>query len=323
MTQVSGANERFLQVPVILSEIARTMEPDLVFLPLIPKVDSQGQPVTYGVKTSNSSDTMKQTPRMLTASADFPEVQISRITKKSALLNKEGFSVRIDEDALNLPSGADVISDAYSTLGSWLVEGVNTNIYTILRAGGTDAGCTTTDWGTEASATPMTDLRALKNSMKTEGKPFRATDMFVEMTNFNELEEFLAGSEIPAYRDAAMTGYATGASSSMILPMEGKPRIHGLHSGITHGDFMEIDGIHKNHSSLFYWNNPKYSTPQITYEVANPAAPGGFENKTIDNFGLSAHQFFDDRKHEYEVQVWVDYAVVVKDAYGIRYDNGL
>lgn len=323
MTQQSGTNERFLQTPVILSEIMRTMEPDLAFLPIIPKVDSQGQPVTYGIKGSASADAKKQTPRMMTASAKFPEVTVSRITKASALLNKEGFSIRLDEDALNLPAGADMISDAYSTLGSWIAENVNTNIYTILRAGGTDAGMTPAAEWSSSSSTPMTDLRTFKNAMKVAGKPYRATDMFTGMTCFNELEEFLAGSDIPAYRDAAINGQVQGASSSMVLPMEGKPVMHGLHAGITDGDLLELDAVHKTHSSLFYWNNPKYSSPQITYEVADPMAAGGIARKTVDNFGLSANQYFDDEKHEYVIQVWLDYVVVVKDAYGIRYDDGI
>ena len=123
MTQQSGTNERFLNPPVILSEIMRTMEPDLVFLPMIPKVDSQGQPVQYGVKTSKSADAKKQAPRIQTASSKFPEVQLSRITKSSALLNKEGFSIRIDEDALKLPAGADMIITYYAKEAvRWLAQ---------------------------------------------------------------------------------------------------------------------------------------------------------------------------------------------------------
>lgn len=323
MTQMSGANERFLNTDVILSEVMRTMEPDMVFMPLIPKVDSQGQPIKYGVKTSKSADTKKQIPRIQTASAKFPEVHLSRMTQEAALLNKEGFSIRLDEDSLNLPAGADMIMDGLQTLGQWIAESVNTNMYSTLDSGGTDSGATLTDWGTIAEATPLTDLRAFKNAMKREGKPYRMTDIFVEMTNFNELEEYLANSEYPAYRDAAINGVATGASSTMTVPMEGKPLIHGLHSGITHGDIMGLDGIHKNASTLFFWNNPKYTRPTISYQVANPSSPNGVETKTVDNFGLSAHQFFDDEKHEHVIQVWVDYVVVVKDAYGIITENGI
>lgn len=321
MTQQSGTNERFLQTPVILSEIMRTMEPDLVFLPIIPVVDSKGQPVTYGVKGNASSDSKKQAPRIQTPSAKFPEVQISRITKKSAILNQEGFSIRLDEDALRLPAGADMIMDAFQTLGSWMGENVNGNIYSTLDAGSTDAGWTVGAAWSETTSTPMTDLRTFKNAMKREGKPFRMTDIFVEMTNFNELEEFLAGSEIPAYRDAAMNGQVQGASSSMVIPMEGKPAIHGMHSGITHGDIMGLDRIHKTAASLFYYNNPKYALPEIAYEVIGPN--GQPQRKSVPNFGLSTHQYFDDEKHEHVIQIWVDYVVVVKDAYGIITDNGI
>ena len=100
MVQISGTNERFLQKEAVLSEIMRIMDPELVFLGVIPYVDSGGENPTYGIKASKSSDAKKQTPRLKTPSSRFPEVEITRITKRSAVLSEEGLSIRLDKDAI-------------------------------------------------------------------------------------------------------------------------------------------------------------------------------------------------------------------------------
>jgi len=71
---------------------------------LIPFVDSGGQPVVYGVESNASSDAKKQTPRMVTPSAKFAEVQITRMTKDTAITKTEGLSIRFDSSALKLPA---------------------------------------------------------------------------------------------------------------------------------------------------------------------------------------------------------------------------
>lgn len=315
MVQISGANERFLQTPVALSEIMRVMEPDLVFLDKVPFVDSGGETPTYYSKGNKSADKKKQTPAMKTPSSRFPEVEISRMTKTSAVLNEEGLAVRLDKDAIKKKSGIDMIMDAYQTVGYWMAEYLNSAVYTKLRAGGTDAGVVMTDWGNTANATPITDARKFKNSMKREGYPYRLTDAFVEMVNFNEMEGFLHESEIQQFRDAAMNA----EYSQIILPMEGKPTLVGLQSGITHGDILGIDRFHPA-ASVFYNNDPQFSTAQISYETMVNGQPS---IKTVPNFGLSMHQYFEDDTHDTVLQFWFDQVTVVKDPYGILYDNGL
>lgn len=316
MVQISGVNDRFLQAPVVLSEIMRILDPYLAFDGIIPYVDSGGEPVTYLKKESKSADTKKQTPRMMTPSSKFPEVQITRMTKKSALLNEEGLAIRLDKDAIQKKAGVDMIMDSYQTVGFWLAEYINTRIYTILRAGGTDSGVVFTDWGVPATATPMEDARKFKNAMKREGYPYRMTDMFAEMVNFNEMEGYLMGSEIPAYREAAISS----GNSEIVLPMEGKPVLNGLFSSIVHGDILGMDRNHPG-SSLYYNNDPQFSTGSISY---NTNTGGGAPTvKTVKNFGLSTHKYFEDNTHDTVVQLWFDNVVVVKDAYSILYDNGL
>jgi len=315
MVQMSGVNDRFLLQDVVLSEILRVMEPDLKFMNLIPFVDTGGQPVAYGKKGSASGDGKKQSPRITTPSSKFPEVQFSRITKSTAITKTEGIAIRLDKDAIKLPAGRDMIMDGYQNAGFWLAEYLNTQIYTTLRAGGTDAGATLTPWSA-GTATPIKDCINFKNAMKRTGYPYRMTDMFVDLTNEGEMELFLSASEIPQYRDAVLNA---PVADTIVLPIEGKPVLHGLSEGITHGD---IFGLDRNHpaGAMFYNNDPQFSTMEVSYETVVNGVP---TTKSVPNFGLNTHQYFEDDTHDTVIQLWFDQVVVVKDAYGYLYDNGL
>ncbi|TRZ79567.1 hypothetical protein D4R86_05735 [bacterium] len=318
MVQISGTNARYLQTPTILSEILRVAEPTLKFMEMIPFVDSGGLPITYGKKSSASSDAKKQTPRMTTPSSPFPEVQITRMTKETAITSTEGLSVKFDKSALELPAGRDMIMDAFESVGFWIAEKMNTNIYSALDSGSTDAGMTPAAAWSSSDATPLVDLMNFKNGMIKEGYPYRMTDIFIESTNYSELEGFLIGSEIPQYRESVLNA---PIQDEIVLPLEGKPVIHRLLSGITHGDIMGLDRKNKSAASLFYHNDPKFGTPKmISYETTEK---GKFAKKSVPNFGLSTHQYFDDATHDTIVQVWLDTVIKVKDEYGIITDSGL
>ena len=206
--------------------------------------------------------------------------------------------------------------DAFQTVGYWVAEYMNTGIYSTLDAGSTDSGITVSGVWSATTSTPVDDARAFKNSMKREGYPYRMTNMYVNMDNFEEMEIYLAQSDIAKYRDAAD---AIGNGDEMVLPMAGKPVMRGMFSGITEGDIMGLD---KNHpgSTLFYHNDPLFSVPQIAFEVIENGKP---TTKQVQNFGLSTHRYFEDDTHDTVIQVWMDYTVVVKDAYSIITENGI
>jgi hypothetical protein len=255
---------------------------------------------------------------MKTPSSKFAEVQISRMTKDTAITHAEGFEIKFDDDALKSPAGADMIMDGYSEVGYWLAEYVNTQVYSTLDAGSTDAGMTPTSvWSTTATATPMMDVLNFKNGFKREGYPYRLTDAFVYSTSLNEMEAFLIGSDLPAYREAVTN---SPLQDAIVLPMEGKPTLHGCFSGVTDGDILGIDRNHPA-AAVYYYNDPKYGTPEnVTYETVVNGQP---VTKTVQNFGISSHQYFEDKTHDTVVQVWIDFVCKVKDAYGIISDDGL
>lgn len=318
MVQISGTNARFLQTEVVLSEVMRVMEPTLKFVDMIPFVDSGGQPVIFGIKNSASADGYKQAPRLTAPSSRFAEVQISRMTKDTAITKAEGLAVTFDSDALRLPAGKDMIMDAYESVAYWLAEYMNSNIYTTLDAGSTDAGMTPTAVWSAAGATPLLDMVNFKNGFIRQGYPYRLTDAFVDGTNYAEMETFLIGSDIPEYRQAVINA---PIQDEIVLPIEGKPVLHRILSGVTHGDIMGLDRNHKTAASVFYHNDPDFGTPaSISYETV---VAGQTVTKTIPNFGLSTHQFYVDDTHETKVQIWIDSVVKVKDAYGVITDDGL
>ena len=319
MVQISGTNLRFLQTDVVLSEIMRVMEPNLKFIDVLPFVDSGGQPVTYGLKGSRSADSKKQLPRMKTPSSRFPEVEITRMTKATVLTKQEGLAIRFDKDALKLPAGKDMIMDAYQTVGYWLAEAMNTGIYTTIRAGGTDAGMTPTAVWSAAGATPFEDLRNFKNGMKREGYAYRMTDAYVEMTNYNELESYLATVDITDMQRLKIFGLPTLNQDVVNIPLVGD--VHGVFSGVTHGDLLGLDRNNRTAASVYYNNDPDFGTPSaIDFDTV---INGVVTAKTVPNFGLTTHQYFEDDTHDTVVQLWYDNVIAVKDPYGIIYDNGL
>lgn len=319
MTQISGANARYLNPPVVLSEVFRVMEPALRALEMIPKVDSGGQPIIYARETGKSADAKKQMPRAITASGGFPEVGISRLTKTTALTSAEGLSVRIDADAMRLPSGKAIIADSLAKVGYWMAEYLNLATYAALDGGSTDDGLAFAAQWSAANATPIKDLTQFKNSMIRSGRPFRMTDIYMDELNFSELEQFLVASELPAYNQAATNMPIT---DQIVLPIEGNPIVHRMVDGVTHGDLLGIDArMMPAIASMYYHNDPMFGTPAtVSYETVEA---GKAVTKTVDNFGLNVHTFFEDKTHDTIVQVWADTVPVVKDAFGIISGDGI
>lgn len=316
MTQISGTNARFLQTPVVLSEIMRVMEPNLVALDMIPAVDTGGQPVVYGVKNSKSADAKKQQPRMTTPSARFAEVQITRMSKATAITSAEGLSIRLDKSALTLPAGRDMIADGLATVGYWMAEYLNTSVYQALDGGSTDDGIAFAAQWSAANATPVRDLENFADTMIREGYPYRMTDIFLENVNFNELKGFLSASERIVDYNAVMS-----RPNADTINLPAGYTVHRMLSGVTHGDLLGVDARNKTVAAMYYHNDPAFGTPAtVQYETVVNGAP---VTKTVPNFGLNVHTYFEDDTHDTVVQVWSDTTTRVKDAFGLISGNGI
>ena len=318
MVQMSDTNARFLKTNVVLSEVMKAMEPNLIAIDLIPKVNSGGQPIIYGVKGKKAADVKKRMPKLTTPSSMFAEVQISRMSKRTALTSAEGLAIRFDKSALTLPAGKDMIADGLSSIGYWMAEYFNNIIYATLDAGSTDDGIVFPAQWSAANATPVKDLLDFKNSMIVESRPYRMTDMFIDGTNFAELEGFLLSSEHAAFQNAVLNAPYT---DKIVIPIEGRPVVHRMMSGMTHGDIMGYDARHPGIASMYYHNDPRFGTPgQIKYQAV---VAGQEVTKTVRNFGLNTYSYFENDTHDTVLQVWADTAVIVKDSLGIRTGDGL
>jgi hypothetical protein len=93
-----------------------------------------------------------------------------------------------------------------------------------------------------------------------------------------------------------------------------------MFSGITDGHILGLDRNHKGAASVFYYNDPQYSVPEVSYETVVDGKP---IQRTVPNFGLSMYRYKEDDTHDTIIQLWMDHVTVVKDAYGILYDTGL
>jgi hypothetical protein len=321
MTQITGTNARFLTKETILSQVFKIMEPDLTFLPMLPKMSAEGsRSITYkSDETNMSSDPGKMKSRIHTVSAKFPEVKIARMTRASALLNEEGISVRIDRDAMNQVQGIDEIARAYSAMGFWAAEYLNTYIAETLVAGATTPTWTPHAVWSADDATPVEDLRLLKYQMRREGYPYKMTNVYVAQDNYAELEGYLTSADISESKQTKMFGTPTG-DLSCYIPIAGAT-VTGMVSGMSEGSVLALDNRNPA-GTIFYNNDPSFSSPSVSYNVTNPVS-GTVETRTVPNFGLNTFQYVEDESHDTVIQMWFDQTCVIKEPYAALYDTGI
>lgn len=319
MTQVSGQNEKFLRKEFVVGEVFKIMEPLLPFLEMLPKVKADARAVSYKQETvSASSDTKKKKPRTRTPSAAWTYLDITPMEMKSGLLNKEGFAIRIDEDAIDFTDGVDEIRRAYNKLAFWLAEAHNTAVGTTIKTNATTPTWTPTAVWDNASATPVDDLIKLEEQMEREGYPYRMTDIFVHKTNWYELKGYLTSADIDGTKQKEIYGTPTISGDSINIPVVGSS-VHKLLSGIDEGYVLALDA--NNPAGTIYYNNsPRHSTPKITYPTV---VDGRKTTRTVPNFGFNFNQYTDNETHDIVMQFWFDQVTVVKEPYASLYDNGI
>jgi hypothetical protein len=315
MAQVSGTNEMFLTQEFAVQKIFELMNPYLHFLDLVEPVKSTSRSVQYKKETvSDASDTEKRLPRKRTASAKWTYVDITPMTVDSALLSKEGFAVRIDEDAIDYVEGVDEIKRAYRKVAYWLGEAMNNKAGAAMTAGATTPTWTPAAVWSDAGAKPVEDLRKLKYCMKKEGYAYRLTDILLNDTNMEELEGYLASFVTNDSKQTSVYGNPVVSNDKIEIPIVGTVR--SLMSAITEGYVLALDRNNPG-TTLYYNNSARYSTDTITYR-----GPDG-SWKTVPNFGFNVKTFTENESHDTVIQVWMDSTFVVKEPYALLYDNGI
>ena len=316
MTQVSLPNEKFLQKEFVVPTVFKIMEPYLSFVDLLPKVKTDSRAVRYKKESvSASTDTKKRKPTTRTPSARFPFVDVSTISIESALLNQEGFAIRIDEDAVQFTEGIDQINRAFNRVGYWLAQDVNTQTGDALTDGATTPTWTPTAVWSDATATPIDDLIRLSAQMDREGYPYAMTDVYIQYQNYTEMLQYLTAIDISADKQKTLYGVPNMTRRDIDIPVLGAT-VHSLKSGITEGNVLAMDKDSPA-GTIFYNNNPKYSTSNITYQT------GDGESKTVPNVGFNYNTYVEDDTHDTVMQFWVDQVTVVKEPYAALYDSGI
>lgn len=318
---VTAPNEEFLTKRFVIPKMYEIMNPLLAWTDIFPMVKATAPVVAYKQETvSDSTDTKKRKPKLMTTSGQWTYVSISQFTQKAATLNKKGFAIKIDQDALDYVEGVDEIQRAFRKTGFWIAEDYNDRIASEISANGT---ALSTDWTPSAvwsdpNATPIADLEDLEDCFIREGYPYRLTDVFLNKTNFKELKKYLTSLDINQYKQENLYGTPNnGKRDSLEIPVVGTT-VHRLLSGVADGSIIALDRDNPG-LTIFYNQSPRYSAMGGTYETMQN---GQKVSKSL-SYGFNYNKYTDNETHETVIQLWYDNAPTTIEPYAIATDNGI
>jgi hypothetical protein len=318
MTQVSGTNEKFLTREFIVPKIFQILSPNLFWLDLVNKTKTDSRSITFKKETySDADDPKKKKTRARTPSAQWTYVGLSGFETDNAVLGKNGFAMRIDENAIDYTEGIDEIQRGIRKMAYWLGEDLSARI-----GGDIVAGATTPSWSPAApwsdvdNRTPVEDLRLFKKTMRRPGYAYRLTDTIIHLDNLDELEGYLLALDANQDIRAKAYGYPEINGDSINVPIVGN--IQGVENGIPEGAILGLDRNNPA-ATMWYNNSPRYATKQISYDIYD--SNGNKQKKTINNFGFNFNQYTDPDTHEVVLQMWFDIKTVVNEPYGVIYKS--
>lgn len=316
---VSAPNEEFLTKRFIVPKMYEIMNPLLAWTDVFPQVKATAPVVAYKQEsTSDSTDTKKRKPKLMTTSGQWTYVNISQFEMKSATLNKKGFAIKIDQDALDYVEGVDEIQRAMRKTAFWMAEDYNDRISAEITASGTalSTNWTPTAVWSDANATPIADLEELEDCFIREGYPYRLTDVYIHKENFKELKKYLTSIDINQYKQEKLYGVPNnGGRDAIDVPVAGVT-VHRLLSGVDEGSIVAID---KNNPgmTIFYNQSPRYSVVGNNYETF---VNGQKVSKSL-SYGFNMNKYFDNETHETVIQLWYDNKPVTIEPYAIATDT--
>ena len=318
---VSAPNEEFLTKRFIIPKMYEIMNPLLAWTDVFPQVRATAPVVGYKQElTSDAKDTKKQKPKIKTTSGQWTYVEISQFTMKAATLNKKGFAIKIDQDALDYVEGVDEIQRAFRKTAYWIAEDYNDRISSEIAANGTAlAG----DWTPAAvwsdpNAAPIADLEELEDAFIREGYAYRLTDVFIHKDNFKELKKYLTSLDINQYKQENLYGTPNnGKRDSIEIPVVGTT-VHRLLSGVDEGSIIAIDKDNPG-ITIFYNQSPRYSAMNGAYDTI---VNGQKVSKSL-SYGFNFNKYFDNETHETVIQLWYDNAPVTIEPYAVATDIGI
>lgn len=321
MPNVSGPNEKFLTKEFVVPKLYEIMSPLLAFVDVFPKVQSTARTVAYKrEKTSDSADANKQYPSVLTSSSQFSYLTINQMEIKAASLNKKGFAIKIDQDALDYVEGVDEIQRALRKVGYWLAQDYDNQVSAEIAASGTalSSGWTPAAvWSDTANATPIADLEDLEDCFIREGYPYKLTDVYVNRTNYKELKKYLTSIDIDSFKQQSLYGVPNTGTDVMNIPVVGTT-VHRLLSGVSDGSIVAMDRNNPG-MTIFYNNSPRFSTNVGAYDTIED----GTRVRKPYSFGFNFNRYTDQSTLEEVLQFWYDIAPVVIEPYAIATGTGI
>jgi len=293
------------------------MEPNLFWLNFLPAIQEETNAFMYTYDNiGKASDPKKEKPSKYSQGAAFPELDRTRKVTASDLTKSNGFSMRIGREVIRANVGANEIMDCYNYAGYWLAEYLNKAIIDTMISGapGTPSWTPTAVWS-DATATPVEDLRLLKYCMRRETYPFRLTDAFVHVDNFKEYEGYLVNYPMTIGQQS-LFGMPDGGD---VIQTPIGARLRALDSGMNEGSIIGVDQNNPA-GEIHYFNDPAYSMASFTYKTM---FNGAVTVKQVDNIGIHFKQYEELDTHDTIIQFWVENKVVVTKPYGIVYYTGI
>lgn len=320
---VSGTLDRYLQKGVALPLMYEKMEPYLQWGNWINLIPSADQSFTYLYdSTGKSSDSKKETPPKHSFPGKFPELDRSRRSISSEVLQEQGFAIRIPRSViLSTARGKAEIMDSFESAGFWMAEAINTSILTTLLA------CTSTGsivggsaWS-GTTATPVQDLLTQGKAMRREGYPFRFTDGFVDEDDWYDLADNVTVYDADYQSKDKIFGIIDVSKDTIYIPAA-KATVHLVMSGMTNGTLLGLDRNNKG-AELHYFNDPEYSTAKVSYKSTDAGTDGRPVNLTVPNMGIHFQKLYEEDTHDTVLQFWYNNKSVITKQYGFYRGTGI
>jgi len=262
---------------------------------------------------SADNDPLKRFPRRLSSGSDFARITASKITSAQATLAKWGFEFVIAEEARRYKTNLDVLGRTLKKMANWVGEWQNAKIIESLinptdgvqtaPASGAFRTRSVTKWSAEG-CNPVKDMILLGGDFEDAAVGYKATDFFVEKTNFREALQFLMNIDVDMSTREKLYGVAPAKAKSVYIPVL-EATLHSVEYGLDEGDILVMDAGMSPFTIYYDWN-PEYG----------PAESFTMENGQVlpNDFGLHSHQYKTDKNHELIQQIWLENVIAVKDA---------
>jgi len=295
--------------------ISKILGKSFEWLNFVPKTRLNGADSVAWAKElySPDNDPQKRFPRRWTEGADFARITASKITSGQATLAKWGFEFVISEQARRYKTNLDVLVRLLKRQANWIGEWQNARIINavidstdgVQRAAADGAFRTrdVTEWSAEG-CNPVNDMILLGGEFEDAAVGYKATDFFVEKTNFREALKFLMNLDVDMGTREKFYGVAAAKAKQIYIPVL-DATLHSVEYGLTEGDILVLDAG-MSPFTIYYDFNPEYG-PSQSFTMEN--------GQVLPNdFGLHSHQYKTDKNHELIQQIWLENVIATKDA---------